>query len=43
MVQDFSCQEFMLKQTMVLETKEKHPNFYQFVHLGIKAKKKSTV
>lgn len=43
MVQDFLCQEFMLTQTMVLETKEKHPNFYQFVHLGIKTKKNSTV
>ncbi len=32
MVQDFLCQELMLTQTMVLETKEKHPNFYQFVH-----------
>jgi hypothetical protein len=30
----------MLTQTMVLETKEKHPNFYQFVHLGIKNQEK---
>jgi hypothetical protein len=40
MVQDFLCQEFMLTQTMELETKEKIlTSIYQFVHLGIKTKK----